>query len=159
MRHHGSYARKIQQAKCATRSGHRGISGGKRKAAIKWGDRATRPRFTSREAHHISTAEVKARQLARLDPEEAQTLARLHADALARTTAAKRVCRVIAPICERSPFERLSVSKDYDLYTEALRHGRGRIELSDLKAELTTDRHGRDAHRRRRGRDERESGT
>jgi hypothetical protein len=33
-------------------------------------------------------------------------------------------------------FERVSVALDHELLTEALRHGRGRIRLADLKGEL-----------------------
>ncbi len=33
-------------------------------------------------------------------------------------------------------FERVSVALDHELLTEALRHGRGRIRLSELKGEL-----------------------
>ena len=34
-------------------------------------------------------------------------------------------------------FERVSVARDQELLTEALRHGRGRIRLADLKGELS----------------------
>jgi conjugative relaxase-like TrwC/TraI family protein len=34
-------------------------------------------------------------------------------------------------------FERVSVAPEHEIFTEALRHGRGRIRLSDLKGELT----------------------
>ena len=33
-------------------------------------------------------------------------------------------------------FERVSVAKDYEVKTEALRHGRGQVELPELKAAL-----------------------
>jgi ATP-dependent exoDNAse (exonuclease V) alpha subunit len=36
-------------------------------------------------------------------------------------------------------FERVSVAKEHELYTEALRHGRGRVELSELKAALLSE--------------------
>ena len=36
-------------------------------------------------------------------------------------------------------FERVSVAKDYELLTEALRNGRGRVELADLKVALSAD--------------------
>jgi ATP-dependent exoDNAse (exonuclease V) alpha subunit len=34
-------------------------------------------------------------------------------------------------------FERISVAPEHEIFTEALRHGRGRIRLSELKGELT----------------------
>jgi hypothetical protein len=34
-------------------------------------------------------------------------------------------------------FERVSVVLDHELFTEALRHGRGRIDLSELKGEFS----------------------
>ena len=36
-------------------------------------------------------------------------------------------------------FERVSVARDYDLQTEALRHGRGRIELAELKGAMLAE--------------------
>ena len=109
----------------------------------------------------ISTAEVKARQLARLDPEETQTLARLRADALAADS--RREAKSAGSSFQYASdhvFERLSVSKDYDLFTEALRHGRGEIELPDLKAELESRiSTGAMLTAAGRGRDEREPGT
>jgi hypothetical protein len=33
-------------------------------------------------------------------------------------------------------FERVSVAQDYDLLAEALRHGRGRISLTDLRGTM-----------------------
>ena len=85
----------------------------------------------------ITTAEVKARQWARLDPEEAKTLAKLHQDALERGS-------VYAPApaghslthAVEHVYERVSVAKDYELKTEALRHGRGKVELAELQAAL-----------------------
>ena len=85
----------------------------------------------------ITTADVKAGQLARMDGTEAQTLQSLRLAAIER-----------GPIREQAPamqslahardhiFERVSVGKDYEIQTEALRHGRGRIELPELKAEF-----------------------
>ena len=36
-------------------------------------------------------------------------------------------------------FERVSVAKEFELYTEALRHSRGRINLLELKAALQAE--------------------
>jgi len=33
-------------------------------------------------------------------------------------------------------FERLSVAREHEILTEALRHGRGNVELSDLQGSL-----------------------
>ena len=87
----------------------------------------------------ISTAEVHSRQKARLSPEESLTLERIRETALGR-------CQAQRPELERADlsfeyakqhiFERVSVALDHELLTEALRHGRGRIELEELKGKL-----------------------
>ena len=81
----------------------------------------------------ITTAEVKAGQLARLSPEEAQTLQALRqaAQNVARSASRRRGPSVA--YASEHIFERVSVAKDYELKTEALRHGRGRIELPEVK--------------------------
>jgi len=40
-------------------------------------------------------------------------------------------------------FERLSVAREHEVLTEALRHGRGKVELSDLQGSLSIERAGR----------------
>ena len=88
----------------------------------------------------ISTAEVKAGQLARMDAGEVQTLKQLRQAALERGSA-----REHAPAgpsfahASEHMFERVSVAKDYELQTEALRHGRGRVQLPELKAALLAE--------------------
>ncbi len=37
-------------------------------------------------------------------------------------------------------FERLSVAREHEVLTEALRHGRGNVELSDLQGSLSLER-------------------
>jgi AAA domain len=87
-----------------------------------------------------STAEVKAKQVARLDIEEARTLQQLH-----KTTMEQQPIRQQAVAAEfiayarEHLFERVSVARDYELQTEALRHGRGRVELADVKAALSAE--------------------
>ena len=85
----------------------------------------------------ISTAEVKARQFARMDAGEAQTSKQLHQTAVERgsvqVTAAAEPSLAFAT---EHIYERISVAKEYDVQTEALRHGRGRVELPDLKVAL-----------------------
>jgi conjugative relaxase-like TrwC/TraI family protein len=88
----------------------------------------------------ITTAEVKASQYARMDPEEARTLKQLHQTALDRGTI--REAAVAGPslaYAREHVFERVSVAKEYEVQTEALRHGRGRVELPELKAALLAE--------------------
>jgi conjugative relaxase-like TrwC/TraI family protein len=87
----------------------------------------------------ITTAEVKAGQRARMSPEEAATAKERYETALERGSI--RETAPAAPSLAHAAehiFERVSVAKDYELKTEALRHGRGRIELPEVKAELLT---------------------
>jgi len=87
----------------------------------------------------ISTAEVKQRQQARLSPEEAQTLTQLRENALATARAHGTVRENAAPsllYTQEHVFERVSVARDHELLTEALRHGRGRIALEEVKGVL-----------------------
>jgi conjugative relaxase-like TrwC/TraI family protein len=88
----------------------------------------------------ISTAEVKAAQLARLDAGEARTLKQLRLTALERGSIREEISATpsLAYATEHL-FERVSVAKDYELKTEALRHGRGRLELADVKAALLAE--------------------
>jgi len=88
----------------------------------------------------ITTAEVKAGQFARTDPEEAQTLKGLRQVALERGSVREQVPAAQSFEHAREHiFERVSVAKDYELQTEALRHGRGRIELPELKAAVLSE--------------------
>src|SRR5450755_3817089 len=85
----------------------------------------------------ISAAEVKARQLAHLDPEEDRTLRDRPQAALERGSirehapAGPSLCYAAEHI-----FERVSVAKEHELQAEALRHGRGRIDLDELRGAL-----------------------
>jgi hypothetical protein len=75
-----------------------------------------------------------------MDPEEAQTLRELRRVALERGSIQERASA--APSLTHAQehiFERVSVAKDYELRTEALRHGRGRIELPELKAAVLSE--------------------
>lgn len=85
----------------------------------------------------IATAEVRAHQRAELTPEDVRILARTKEQALANT--AVPVISKSAPSLEYAKehlFERISVAHEYELMTEALHHGRGQIDLADLKNEL-----------------------
>jgi conjugative relaxase-like TrwC/TraI family protein len=88
----------------------------------------------------ISTAQVKAGQRGRLDPEEAQTLKGLRQAALERGSIREYISAAASlDYAREHTFERVSVAKDYELKTEALRHSRGRIELSELKSALVSE--------------------
>jgi conjugative relaxase-like TrwC/TraI family protein len=88
----------------------------------------------------ISTAEVKAKQLARLDIEEARTLQQLREAAIEQQPARQRaVAAELVAYSREHLFERVSVARDYELETEALRRGRGRVELADVKAALSAE--------------------
>ena len=83
----------------------------------------------------ISTQEVCARQRARLTPEEAGQLVELQQRS--------RACPVdLAPAepslrhAQAHVFERVSVAREHEVLTEALRHGRGQISQGELKGVL-----------------------
>jgi conjugative relaxase-like TrwC/TraI family protein len=87
----------------------------------------------------ISTAEVHERQQARLGPEEARTLNQLRENAIRSSEKTTRSSESASPsllYAQEHIFERISVARDHELLTEALRHGRGRIELKDVKGAL-----------------------
>jgi conjugative relaxase-like TrwC/TraI family protein len=86
----------------------------------------------------ISTPEVKARQQARLQPAEATTLAALQTAAAANPQNRHRLESAVPSLhyAEDHIFERISVARDHQLLAEALRHGRGSLNLSELKARL-----------------------
>jgi conjugative relaxase-like TrwC/TraI family protein len=88
----------------------------------------------------ITAAEVKARQLARMDEAEARTLQQLRQVALDRGSAREQAPASLSlGYAREHTFERVSVAKDYELKTEALRHGRGRIELPELQGALLSE--------------------
>jgi conjugative relaxase-like TrwC/TraI family protein len=85
----------------------------------------------------IATAEVKARQRARLEPGEAARLQTIRAAA----GCGNHDHGFHNPLpslhyAEDHFFERVSVAHDYQILTEALRHGRGRIDLGQLQGAL-----------------------
>ena len=94
--------------------------------------RETRPD----KLHEISTAEVRSLQLERITPQEYKALVDLRENALERTqsTAIERTPAAHSlKHAEDHLFERRTVSKDYELFTEALRHGRGDLNLAELR--------------------------
>jgi conjugative relaxase-like TrwC/TraI family protein len=87
----------------------------------------------------ISTAEVKQRQSGRLSQEEARTLTQLRENALESANAPHTARESASPsllYAQEHIFERVSVARDHELLTEALRHGRGRIALEETKGVL-----------------------
>lgn len=85
----------------------------------------------------ISTAEVRKRQLSRLSPEQVSALQHLWETALRRTQA--RALESVTPALAYAQdhlFERVTVARDYELLAEALRRGRGRMDLAETKEEL-----------------------
>jgi conjugative relaxase-like TrwC/TraI family protein len=83
----------------------------------------------------ISTRELREKQRARLTPYEAKMLAQTRATQ--RLTLAPEASTPSLEYAKGHIFERVSVARDQELLTEALRHGRGRIRLGDLKGELS----------------------
>ena len=90
----------------------------------------------------ISTAEVHSRQKARLSQEERLTLEQIRETALERgQTRRPELERADLSLdyAKQHIFERVSVALDHELLTEALRHGRGRIDLAELKGEFSLE--------------------
>ena len=90
----------------------------------------------------ISTERVREQQQARLAPEERQTLQSI------RTESIERHPHISLEFSQASEslqyakahlFERNSVVRDFDLMTEALRHGRGRIDPGQLLGALEVE--------------------
>ena len=82
----------------------------------------------------ITTAEVVALQRAGLTPEEDRGLKVIHQRA--RERGSIREYAVAAPsltYAVEHTFERVSVAKEHEIKTEALNHGCGKIDLSELK--------------------------
>ncbi len=85
----------------------------------------------------ITTADVKAGQLARLTPEELEL-----GKNLLQTASEGGSVLAVAPAAPslsyaiEHTFERLSVAKTHELKTEALKHGRGRLDAAELGGEL-----------------------
>jgi conjugative relaxase-like TrwC/TraI family protein len=82
----------------------------------------------------ISTDEVHRLQRERLSPGEELSLIELQEDASSRRPASELESATASlEYAEQHVFERVSVARDHELLTEALRYGRGRIELDELK--------------------------
>ncbi len=83
----------------------------------------------------ISTEEVRLRQRARLTLEENLCLTDLRIGAVTRSIALEPAVSSLQ-YAKDHIFERVSVARDHDVLTEALRRGRGRVGMDELKGAL-----------------------
>jgi len=91
----------------------------------------------------ISTEQVRHRQLERLAPDEQNMLRSLREQAIKQSSLLQldhRVADASLWHAQEHIFERLSVAKEHEVLTEALRHGRGQLELSALQGVLSRER-------------------
>lgn len=90
----------------------------------------------------ISMEQVHRQQQARLTPEERQSLERLRHDSLEyRQNVPHEISRTEDSLqyAKGHLFERRSVVHDHELLTEALQHGRGQIDLGQLRGLLQVE--------------------
>jgi conjugative relaxase-like TrwC/TraI family protein len=93
----------------------------------------------------IPTEQVRCRQLERLTPDQRNMLGGLREEALKQSSPLRlehRVAEASLGHAQEHIFERLSVAKEHEVLTEALRHGRGQVELSALQGFLSRERTG-----------------
>ncbi len=83
----------------------------------------------------ISTAEVRKRQRERLTPAESLSIAEVRPHSHGRPIELEPAQTSLDYAKDRI-FERLSVAHDHHIVTEALQHGRGRIDHEELKGRL-----------------------
>ena len=90
----------------------------------------------------VSTERVREQQQARLAPEERQTLESIRAKSIERHPQISQEFSQASESLQYAKahlFERNSVVRDFDLMTEALRHGRGRIDPGQLRGALEVE--------------------
>ena len=86
--------------------------------------------------HEISSAEVHRLQIDRISSQEHTNLLDLRERSIERSqTFGPEIAPALQSLqhAEEHLFERKTVSKDHELMTEALRHGRGKLNLGDLR--------------------------
>jgi conjugative relaxase-like TrwC/TraI family protein len=86
--------------------------------------------------HEISSVEVHRLQVDRISPLEYRNLLDLHEQSIERSqTFSPEIAPAVQSLqhAEEHLFERKTVSKDHELMTEALRHGRGKLDLAELR--------------------------
>src|SRR5262249_41537704 len=85
----------------------------------------------------ISTEEVRRNQRSRLSNEESAKLTEMRRDG-AEMEFVPASAEPSLRHAQDHVFERVSVARAHELLTEALRHGRGRIRIDDLKGRMAT---------------------
>jgi|UPI0004795027 conjugative relaxase-like TrwC/TraI family protein len=101
-----------------------------------------------RESHadkltEIATEQVRQQQRARLSPEESHSLDRLRGASLEQSRSGSYEFSPAADSLQHAKdhlFERRSVVYDHELLAEALRYGRGRVDLSQLRGALEIEK-------------------
>jgi conjugative relaxase-like TrwC/TraI family protein len=91
----------------------------------------------------ISTARVRTIQRDRLTPDERQMLREGLNEAQTRADSPQinlGMHKASLAYSQEHIFERLSVAREHEVLTEALRHGRGNVDLSDLQGLLSLER-------------------
>ncbi len=91
----------------------------------------------------ISTERVRNLQQERMTPDEKQTLREGLNEAQTKSHSPQINCgmhEASLAYSQEHIFERLSVAREHEVLTEALRHGRGNVELSDLQGSLSLER-------------------
>jgi conjugative relaxase-like TrwC/TraI family protein len=91
----------------------------------------------------ISTERVRNLQQERMTPDEKQMLREILNEAQTQSHSPqinRGVHEASLSYSQEHIFERLSVAREHEVLTEALRHGRGYVELSDLQASLSLER-------------------
>jgi ATP-dependent exoDNAse (exonuclease V) alpha subunit len=91
----------------------------------------------------ISTEQVRRRQQERLTPDESQALRAVREEAFGRDHSHRvdsQSTETSLAHAQKHVFERLSVAKEHEVLTEALRHGRGQVDLSGLQGSLSLER-------------------
>lgn len=83
----------------------------------------------------ISTKELRERQRARLSIDDERILTTVRSEVKPAGPAIESV-EPSLEFAKQHIFERISVARDHEVLTEALRHGRGRVPTNDLKGEL-----------------------
>ena len=86
--------------------------------------------------HEISSAEVHRLQVDRISSQEHANLLDLRERSIERSqTFVPEIAPAVQSLqhAEEHLFERKTVSKDHELMTEALRHGRGKLDLAELR--------------------------
>lgn len=93
----------------------------------------------------ISTEQVRYRQLKRITPDQRNMLCSLREEALKLRSPLRlehQGAETSLGHAQEHVFERLSVAKEHEILTEALRHCRGQVELSVLQSVLSRERTG-----------------